>query len=43
MVVEATQRVLRRTIDEDDQERLISDALESLDSETAGSTSGNGR
>jgi F-type H+-transporting ATPase subunit b len=43
MVVEATQRVLRRSIDEDDQERLVSDALNSLDSETAGSPSGNGR
>ena len=43
MVVVATERVLRRSIQRDDHDRLISDALDSLESDVAASGVGDGR
>jgi hypothetical protein len=40
MVVQATEQILSRSIDGDDQERLISEALDELETEVAGSASG---
>ena len=43
MVVVASERVLRRSIQRDDHDRLISDALDSLESDVATSGVGDGR
>ena len=43
MVVVASERVLRRSIQRDDHDRLISDALDSLESDVAASGVGDGR
>jgi F0F1-type ATP synthase membrane subunit b/b' len=40
MVVQASEQILGRSINEDDHERLISEALDELEAEVAGSTSG---
>jgi F-type H+-transporting ATPase subunit b len=40
MVVQATEQILSRSIDGDDHERLISEALDELEAEVAGSASG---
>ena len=43
MVYLASERVINRKLERDDHERLISEALDSLEGEVAGSTSGDGR
>jgi len=40
MVVQATEQILSRSINGDDHERLISEALDELETEVAGSASG---
>src|SRR5215207_8145438 len=40
MVVQATEQILSRSIDSDDKERLISEALDELEAEVAGSAPG---
>ena len=40
MVVQATEQILSRSIDSADQERLISEALDELETEVAGSAPG---
>ena len=42
MVINASEQVLARSVDRDEHERLISQALDDLESETAGTTTGNG-
>jgi F-type H+-transporting ATPase subunit b len=42
MVVQATEQVLGRSIDHDEHERLIAQALDDLEAEVAGTRSGNG-
>ena len=42
MVVQASEQVIGRSIDRDEHERLIAQALDDLESEVAGTTSGSG-
>ena len=42
MVIQASEQVLGRTVDHDEHERLISQALDDLETEVAGSSTGNG-
>ncbi|MDQ3864482.1 MAG: F0F1 ATP synthase subunit B [Actinomycetota bacterium] len=42
MVVQATEQVLGRSIDRDEHERLIAQALDNLEAEVAGTRSGSG-
>lgn len=43
MVISTSERVIRRSLGRDEHERLISDSLDSLESEVAASPVGNGR
>lgn len=43
MVIFASEQVIQREVDHQEHERLISEALDSLEAEAAGSASGNGR
>src|SRR5918998_1465635 len=44
MVIQASEQVLGRTVDHDEHERLVSQALDDLEAEVAGSsTGGDGR
>ena len=40
MVIEASEQILRRSIDRDEHERLISEALDELEAEVAGAGTG---
>jgi F0F1-type ATP synthase membrane subunit b/b' len=43
MVVQASEQILGRSIDRDEHERLISEALDELETEVAGASTGDGR
>ncbi|MCA1740589.1 MAG: hypothetical protein LC740_17755, partial [Actinobacteria bacterium] len=43
MVVQASEQILGRSIDRDEHERLISEALDELETEVAGAGAGDGR
>src|ERR687893_425344 len=42
MVIQASEQVIGREVDHDDHERLISEALDELETEVAGASSGGG-
>jgi F0F1-type ATP synthase membrane subunit b/b' len=42
MVIQASEQVIGREVDHDDHERLISEALDELETEVAGTSSGGG-
>jgi F0F1-type ATP synthase membrane subunit b/b' len=42
MVIQASEQVLGRTVDHDEHERLVAQALDDLEAEVAGGSAGNG-